>query len=80
MCRQVGSPAGPESTRNTCQYPARNMAPDWQARGVVIIILTFYVKTKMNVAIIIITFYVRTRMNTLRNPPLIIVRKIGKMT
>ena len=40
------------------------MANDWQARGVVIIIIAFYVKT---------------RMNTPRNPPLIIVQKVGKM-
>ena len=53
------------------------MAPDWQARGVVIIILTFYVKTNVNVAIIIMTFYVRKRMIAPRNPPLIIVCKIG---
>ena len=77
MCRQVGGPAGSESTRSTCQYPARSMAPDWQVRGVVIIILTFYVKTNVNVAIIIMTFYVRKRMIAPRNPPLIIVCKIG---
>ena len=41
------------------------MANDWQAREVVIIIITFYVKMKMN---------------TPRNPPLIIVQKVGKMT
>ena len=33
------------------------MAYDWQARGVVIIIITFYVKTGMNAMIIIIAFY-----------------------
>ena len=40
-------------------------------------------KTEMNVSsdnYYNTTFYVRTRMNTLRNPPLIIVKKIGKMT
>ena len=53
------------NTRSICRSQARNMANDWQARGVVIIIIAFYVKT---------------RTNTPRNPPLMIFQKIGKMT
>ena len=64
MYKQDGCPAGSENTRNICRSQAQNMANDWQAQGVVIIIITFYVKT---------------RMNTPRNPPLIIVQKVGKM-
>ena len=65
MYKQDGCPAESENTRNICRSQAQNMANDWQARRVVIIIITFYVKT---------------RMNTPRNPPLIIVQKVGKMT
>ena len=44
MWPQDGDPARPKSTKNICQFLEQNMANDWQARGVELIIIMFYVK------------------------------------
>ena len=44
MWPQDGTPARPKCTKNICPSQEQNTANDWQARGVVIIIIIFYVK------------------------------------
>ena len=44
MWPQDGTPARPKCTKNICPSQEQNTANDWQARGVVIIIIMFYVK------------------------------------
>ena len=44
MWPQDGGPARPKSTKSICQFLEQNMANDWQARGVELIIMMFYVK------------------------------------
>ena len=44
MWPRDGTPARPKCTRNICPSQEQNMVNDWQARGIVIIIIIFYVK------------------------------------
>ena len=44
MWPQDGDPARPKCTKNICQFQEQNTANDWQARGVELIIVMFYMK------------------------------------